>query len=365
MQAINQGIADFSVKSGPWRIDMNYFAKEGSVVEFVRARQYQGVIFTYMAPYARAIEAAGIPVVNALVSDEVVPSVTIDEQAVGRLGAEHLLQCGYKRFAFFGTKEPWSTARYEGFSSAILRQRDATVLQNVPCTLVNYGSSNEIDAAVGSCVDSLQPPVAIMACNDGWASRLTGHAIERGLRVPGDIAVLGVDNDLLLCETGACPLSSIDTDLHHVGFEAAHLLERRMRGESVSGNIPRIRPRAVVCRQSTSLFSHDDIDIASAMRFLYERACEGITVDDVCKHVALSRRTLEKRFTRAVGHSPGHEIRQIRIDRAKALLEETSMTLAEISIRCGYAYISGFATAFRSVVGVSPGEYRKVRHVPQ
>lgn len=353
MQAIHQGVAACSARVGPWRVDMQYFAREESVVPFLLGRKYDGVIVTYRAPFMRAVEAAGIPVVNALVYGEGVPAVSIDDRAVGEVGARHLFECGYKRLAFFGSDEPWSAGRAAGFRAAVEREGGQMV-----------GVSFSRESELVDAVQALRLSVGVMACNDAWARRLADHAIERGVRVPGDLAVLGVDNDELLCETGCCPLSSVDTDLHHVGFEAALLLDRRMRGEQIIGQVPWIKPKAVVRRQSTSLFTSPDPDIASAMRFLHERACDGVTVDEVCRHVALSRRRFEQRFTKVVGRSPGQEIRQVRIDRAKALLSETDMTLAEISVRCGYAYISGFAAAFRGVVGMSPGEYRRRNRKP-
>lgn len=354
MQAINHGIAACSKRVGPWRVEMQFFADEATVVEFVKRRKYDGVIVTFRGPLTERVAAAGVPVVNALASGQGVPAVTVDERAVGSMGAGHLMECGYKRFAFFGTREEWALRRLDGFRTALASAGHRAQ--------TNLGADEAGPVTeVSEFLDSLKLPVAVMACNDATARLVVDLAIERGVRVPGDLAVLGVDNDELLCETGACPLSSVDTDLYRVGFEAALLLDRRMRGElsADAHDASPVGPKEVIRRQSTSLFAHDDPDVASALRYIHERACDGISVDDVCRHIVLSRRRFEQRFTKALGRPPGVEIRQVRIDRAKALLTETEMTLAEISVRCGYAYISGFAAAFRAVVGMSPGEYRR------
>jgi LacI family transcriptional regulator len=205
---------------------------------------------------------------------------------------------------------------------------------------------------------SLERPVAVLACNDGHGRRIADAAVEMGLRVPGELAVLGVDNDEMSCETGAIPLSSVDPDLYRVGFEAGLRLEERMRGENV-GSTQMVSPKGVVRRESTSLFIHDDPDVAAALRFLYQHACDGITVEDVCGHVALSRRRFEQRFRAAVGRPPGEEIRRLRLERAKALLGETQMSLVEITRRCGYGHTPALTTAFRRAVGQSPSEYRR------
>jgi LacI family transcriptional regulator len=173
------------------------------------------------------------------------------------------------------------------------------------------------------------------------------------------MAVMGVDNDELRCETGTVPLTSIDTNIFRIGYEAGLMLDRLLRGETLKSSLLTVSPKAIVRRQSTSMAAHDDPDIAAAMRFIYEKACDGISVDDVCDHVVISRRRFEMRFKAAVGKSPGDEIRSIRIERAKALLVETDMTVVEIAVRCGYSHISGFATAFRRLVGVLPSEYRR------
>jgi LacI family transcriptional regulator len=120
-----------------------------------------------------------------------------------------------------------------------------------------------------------------------------------------------------------------------------------------------VPPKGVVRRQSTSLAAHDDSEIAAALRFIFERACDGIRVDDVCDHLAISRRRLEIRFRRAVGRSPGDEIREVRMERARSLLTETEMNIDDIANRCGYRHFSSFAKAFRQHTGVRPGEYRR------
>ena len=364
MQAINRGVADCSRRVGPWRIEMHHLVDEDDAVAFIAQRGFDGVITTYEAAFCPQLARADVPVVAAFANEDGLPSVTIDNTAIGRLGAAYLLECGYRHFAFYGLSEPWSVQRAEGFARE-LAEHDAEPPTRFQQPGESPSQATDEHLAFIQRLAGLNMPAAIMTCHDHAARVLLDAAIEHGVRVPGDLAVLGVDNDALLCETGACPLSSIDTNLYRVGFEAALLLDGLMRRDESTATPAPVPPKGVVPRQSTSPFAHNDPDVASALRFIHERAGEGLSVAELCEHVGLSRRRLEQRFASAVGRSPGDEIRQARIDRAKVLLTETDLTLGQVAVRCGYAYTSGFSAAFRDVVGLSPGQFRRNQDATQ
>lgn len=357
MQALNRGVAACARRLGPWCVEAHYYGPGDSFADYLLAKGYDGVIATLNSPSVGAIAANGVPLVMAMTPQGDFPSVLVDDEAVGVLAAEHLIECGYRRFAFFGVGASWSRDRYKGFAGA-LASRGFPVVSN---QMEGRWPTDAVAAdreVTRNFLSRLGKPVGLLACNDGHGRHVADFAAEMGLRVPGELAVLGVDNDELSCETGVIPMSSVDPDLYRLGFEAALHLDRRMRGEGDNGSYW-IKPKGIVRRESTSQFIHDDPDVAAALRFLYQHACEGITVDDICGHVALSRRRFEQRFRQAVGRSPGDEIRRLRIERAKALLSETHMSLAEITRRCGYGHAPALAAAFRRVVGESPSEYRK------
>ena len=363
MHAVNHGIAACSREIGPWRIDVQFFVDDKHAAKYVCDEGYDGVIMSYSRAFANEIEESGVPVVmvESLLGD--IPSVSHDHQAIGAMGAKHLVECGYRRFAFFGSSEMWSMKRYDGFAAELAR-----LSMPAPALLKDEetrprGRPRKISNLVDTFLSETTFPIAVMGCNDHLARIFLDYAIEKKVRVPSDLAVLGVDNDELSCETGACPMSSVDTDLYRLGFEAAILLDRRIRKDAIPQPLPIVTPKGIELRQSTSLFAHDDPDVASALRFIYERASRGITVNEVCRHVCISRRRLEQRFLQALGRSPGDEIRLLRIERAKTLLLETTMTLDEIGSRCGYSFTSGFSKAFRDVVGKSPGEFRRNRKI--
>ena len=176
--------------------------------------------------------------------------------------------------------------------------------------------------------------------------------------VPDQVAVLGVDNDELLCDLADPPLSSVIPDVRRTGYEAASLLDRMMRGEKVRGEGRLFVPLGVATRQSTDVVAVADRHISTAVRFIREHACNGITVTDIVKQVPLSRRVLETRFQKLLGRSPHEQIMAVKLDRVKRLLSETDLSLAVIADRTGFKHVEYLSVAFKRQVGVTASEYR-------
>lgn len=360
-------MAEGSRRFGPWRIEPLFYRPDDAFADYLLGQGYSGCIQTFDTPdNTRRLRRLGLPTVLAstpAVPTCDAPSVVPDDLAVGVLAAQHLYGCGYRRFAFAGLATAWAMDRYAGFVEEVRRRGSPFPVQTNATggSDADFPSPSQVSRPdhVRGFVRSLSHRTAVFAAHDALARRLVDEAVEAGLRVPGDLAVLGVDNDPLCCQTGTIPLSSVDTNLRRVGFLAALALDGLLRGEAPAAVVRKVAPLQVVRRQSTSLFAHDDPDIAAALRFLYEHACSDIGVDDVCRHVALSRRNLEQRFRSVVGRSPAEEIRHVRIDRAKSLLTETDLTLQEITRRCGYRHLPALAAAFRRLTGTSPAAYRR------
>lgn len=359
MQPLASGLAACARRVGRWQIDIS-FPVDDTGVEHLFDGSYEGVIMGYpIEPMPENVGASKTKVVSVTCRIPNVPAVVHDNEAIGRIAAEHLYECGYRSFAFYGAETDWSRNRLSGFTQS-LQTKGVTVATNQDSNGRFPGwLPQQKPKIIEAFIRKLPKPVAVFAAYDGVARPIVDLAVGNGLRVPGDMAVMGVDNDELRCETGTVPMTSIDTNIYRMGYEAGLLLDRLMRGEASRSALISVPPKEIVRRQSTSLAAHDDPDVAAAMRFIYERACDGISVDDVCDHVVISRRRFEIRFKRAVGKAPGDEIRSIRIERAKALLVETDMTVVEIATRCGYGHISGFATAFRKQTGMLPSEFRR------
>jgi len=321
-----------------------------------------------------------------------VPLCIPDHAAIGRLAADHLLGLGLRHFAYVGQPRHWgSRQRADGFVRAIggsdgvmewssngvkeaataARPHSTTPSLHHSITgppLPTFHGCFEIDpdasdeasrAAMGRWLAALPKPVGVLAFNDDHAERVPEAARRAGLDVPGDVAVVGVDNDDLVCDVTTPPLTSVDSAADRVGYEAAALLARLMDGESPPAGPVLVPPRGVVVRQSTDQLTVADADVAAAIRFIRLRAADGIDVRDVVAAVPVSRRTLERRFRDAIGHSLHEEIRRQRMERARSLLTETDLPLADVAAACHFKHPAHFTHAFRRHAGTTPGAYRR------
>lgn len=192
-----------------------------------------------------------------------------------------------------------------------------------------------------------------------------GHLAERGfhsrrsdIAVPEEVAVLGVDNDDILCRLADPPLSSVIPDTHRTGYEAAALLDRMMSGERIEPEGHLVRPRGIETRQSTDVLAIADPAVTETLRFIREHACDGISVKDVLARSRLSRRVLESRFRGLVGRSPHEELLRVRVARVKFLLCNTDLTIAEFAERTGYEHIEYLSAQFTRLVGQPPSQFR-------
>jgi LacI family transcriptional regulator len=199
----------------------------------------------------------------------------------------------------------------------------------------------------------------VFACYDGRAQQVLEACQLREWRVPDEIAVLGVDNDEVLCELCSPPLSSVQPNARRTGYEAAEMLARMMRGAKVAGGETRfVEPVRVVERQSTDVVSVADARVADAVRFIREHVGENIDVSDVLRAVPMSRTLLERKFASTLGHSPHREIVEQKIARAKHLLVESEVSIAVVAELAGFADASYLSVVFRREVGESPYAFR-------
>jgi LacI family transcriptional regulator len=309
---------------------------------------------------ARAIEASGVPAVN--VGSQMfdpIPTVRLDDEAVGRIAAEHLLGEDLRHFAYCGVPWIWySMVREDAFRRTIAAAgRACEVYNGVPH--FDAATANDTEPKLDEWLRSLPKPIGLMASDDPRARQVCDACKRLGLRVPDDVAIVGAGNDPLVCDVNDPPLSSVALAAERVGFEAARLLEQQMTGGAAPAQPRVIPPVGMVARFSTHVDSAGDADIAHAVRFIRESAKDGIAVEDVLNAVAVSRRTLEIRFRRVLGRSPAEEIRRVRIDRAKRLLIETDAGMEGVARGAGFSSANQFSETFRRETGVSPSQFRR------
>jgi LacI family transcriptional regulator len=290
-----------------------------------------------------------------------IPNFATDNDAIGRLGAEDLIERGLKSLAFCGIPHArltgWSAQRQQAF------QRCAEEA-GIPCSVFVGGSSSDRKTAklhqdLSAWLDSLDKPVGLMACYDVRARHVLTACRNLGLLVPEDVAVIGVDNDELMCELTNPPLSSIEQGSLTIGYQAAALLDQLMAGGTAPQLKSVVKPEGVVTRRSSDTLALDDADVAAAMRFIRQQACAGIQVDDVVQAVAVSRSSLESRFKAATGRTIHTQIQRVKVDRARQLLAATDLPLKKIAVEVGFRYVQHLITIFRRHAGCTPGDYRR------
>jgi LacI family transcriptional regulator len=290
-----------------------------------------------------------------------VPKIRPDNVAMGHLGAEHFIERGFRHFGFCGfSNEEWAKERRNGFVEALgLAGHTCELLEvNYPGDLTPFWDVEQTET-IAAWLQSLPQPVGVMASLDMQALQVISAAQSIGLLVPEEVAVLGANNDPIRCELAYPPLSSVAANPFQSGYQAAQLLTEMMAGRKPKDLDRRVEPVAVVTRPSTDVLAIEDKNIAAALGFIRQRACQGITVDEVAKHAFASRSQLEKKFRRHLGHSPQAEIRRVQVAKIRQLLIETDFPLKRIAELTGFEHVEYMCVVFKRLAGGSPGEYRR------
>jgi LacI family transcriptional regulator len=294
-----------------------------------------------------------------------IPYFATDDDAIARLAAEHLIDRGFRRLAFYGYPRTrilrWSEDRGRAFQQMAGQA-------GIPCSIYTGHHETackwmELQRGLMAWLRSLEKPVGLMACNDVRARHVLEACRTIGAKIPEDVALIGVDNDEMICDLTDPPLSSVEQGARRMGYEAAALLDRLMTG---SGRKPAqarfvVEPEGVVGRRSTDTLAIEDVDVAAAVRFIRRRACQRIQVDDVVRHVGVSRSTLKNRFKEVLGRSIHGEIQRVRLERARQLITDTDLPLKQIAIQAGFQYVQYLTRLFKNRIGQTPARFRRQR----
>ena len=293
-----------------------------------------------------------------------------DSFGAARLAAEHLLERGLRHFAYVGVHgRVWSERRREGFSQRVHEAGFEARVYAPPRATRDRDWERE-QPVLARWLSELPRPIGLLACDDERGREVLEACRVGGRQVPEEIAVVGVDNDELLCELADPPLSSVALNAEAGGYRAAALLDQmmraRLRGRATRTRARRllIEPLRVVTRRSTDIIAQGDPEIAAALRFLQDHAGELIGVSDVVKRLLISRRALEIRFRQAVGRTIREELERIRLERAKRLLLETDHSIARVAEAAGFHSSSYLAQVFRKSFGQTPARYRMQGRTP-
>jgi LacI family transcriptional regulator len=269
-----------------------------------------------------------------------------------------LNECGFTNFGFAGSGFNWSKWRRDHFKED-LNQKG---FQCHTFSSANYIKLNwlEQQEQIKNWLKTLPKPIGIFAGYDLMGRLIIDSCNKLGYMVPEEVAVIGVDNDPLICELCSPPLSSIIPDTYKTGYVAASLLESVIAKKDIGELSYRIKPLGIQKRRSTDTVAIDDPHISKAMHYIFENANSGtFNIDDILSFVPMSRRVFEKRFTDLIGRTPYKEMQRIRVNRIKELLKETDLPLFEIAYRSGFEHVSYMSYLFKRETGITPVLYRE------
>ncbi|MBN2211667.1 MAG: DNA-binding transcriptional regulator [Sedimentisphaerales bacterium] len=359
------GIARYARLHGPWtfyQTPPNYRSnvKPGAGLDYLKDVQIDGVVFCGGGQKVDQIKRINVPVVMVDVKETVPGFINVvgNCQAIGEMAGNHFLDRGFVHFAYCGFDEiHWSRERRDVFIDLLAAKGHPTAVYKQP-------PKSKWPAEQGymaQWLKTLQIPLAIMACNDDRAQTVIEACKIASLRIPDDVAVLGVDDDEAICVITDPPLSSIHLDFEKAGFEAAAVLESLMTGGKTSSEKMEIviEPTGVRTRQSTDILAIEDIQLRSALAFIRKSANQSLRVEDVVKVTTKSRRVLEQNFRKVLGRSILSEIRRVRVERVCELLIETNMSVAQIAAALSFGDVAHFSRYFYAEKNMTPIQFRK------
>lgn len=364
-RGVLRGIAEYVETRGRWSLYLDPRASGSYVADWLRGWDGDGVLAFIDDPaLANSLRRARIPAVELFGHrlDLGLAHVGNDEEAFGRLAAEHLLERHFRHFAFAGIQDAlWSERRRNGFLAILLQKNFATreMLSSADdrATLADW-ETNQL--RLRAWLRDLPKPCGLMACSDRHALRVLDACRAERIPVPQQVAVIGVDNDEETCRLANPPLTSVADCACQIGFRAASLLEELMAGGQFDPEqrilVP---PFGVVTRRSTEVTAVDDPLVARACELIRERACEGLCVAGLLAALRISKTSFYARFKKSLGRLPHEEILRTRLSRAQSLLRETALSAAEIAGRCGFTHPEYLNVAFKRELQQTPGEFRR------
>ena len=362
--AMLKGVAHFERNHQLWSGFLDDEARTERDPQWLRSKKWDGVISRHTTPaLVQACTELKLPLVdlNDIAPFPGVPKIRPDNVSIGHLGAEHFIERGHRSFGFAGfANDGWSGERRDGFVEALRLAGHACDVFEVqwPGDYNPAWDAGQADA-LSAWIKRLPKPAGIMACNDLRAQQIIGAAHASGILVPEEVAVLGANDEPIRCELAYPPLSSVSPNAFQSGYKAAETLAGLMAGRQPESLDVRIEPLGVSTRPSTDVLAIEDRSVAAALNFIRQKACLGVSVDDVVKSAHASRSQLEKKFRRHLGRSPQAEIRRVQVAKIKQLLVDTDYPLKKIAEMAGFEHVEYMSVVFKRLTQDSPGEFRR------
>jgi len=359
------GIHEYATEHGGWSLVISPEA-HFLPVSSLQGWDGDGVIAMINTPDdARIARSLGVPVVNisGALEDAGLPRVRVDYRAAGQLAAEHLLDGGFRRFAYYGLQGFWYARLFgEGFAERVGEYGAKCVVHESPPSIGAAKPWQQGQAELEAWLSTLQTPVGLAASHDNRARMVIDACHRLQLQVPEDVAVIGLNNDTLTCEYCNPPLSSVARNAQQVGYQVAALLDRLIQGEQPPPRDILIEPVGVVRRASTNVLAVEDPQLAKAVRFIQENVGQPFGVQAVLEHSNVSRRWLEYAFQKWLRRTPHAFICETRVAHAQKLLASSDeLSYSEIARACGFSSNKRLNVVFRRITGVAPREFRETQ----
>lgn len=353
------GVSEYARRLG-WRMMLVRQGGSAAAREVLRLRPDGIIAYVADKPLLAAAHQLNVPLVDTALGDIRVPfAITLDNEAVGRLAGQHLLNAGLKNFGYCGVNRRLASQVREASLEKFLAQHGFALHRFAQ--QVTEGESRL--EPLMKWLRRLPQPLGLLAFDDKLGERVLTACHWAGLAVPDQVAVLGVGNDELMCEVAWPSLSSVSFPTQRLGYEAAEMLNLALQGRPVKPPLRQIQPAGIVARGSTDTLSlHDDFTQA-VLRLVRQRYGETVGVDQIADELKVSRRTLERRFLAALGRTVHDELVRLRLQKAQDLLSGGSHAINHVAHACGYSTPASFSRAFRQLTGRWPSEYRNETRV--
>jgi len=303
----------------------------------------------------RFIVASGLPCVDLSEwrTDLKFPRVSADNERIGQMAVEHFCAFGHRSFGWFCHQQnPVAKARCQSYTHELQERGIAS-----PARF--SGKQTQDRQKMENWLSRIEKPAALFAYNDSDAAWLMSNCLEAGYRVPEDFAILGVDNNPLICEHLPVSLSSINHDHERIGYEGSLLLDRIMAGKPLENEVITIEPTGVTLRASSDALATSDPLVRKAVSYLQEHLRESIGTLEIAASLGISRRNLEMRFQKALACSLHQKLVELRLIRAATLLAESAKPVEDVAALCGFCHAPHLCRVFKEKYGLPPRAYRK------
>ena len=310
---------------------------------------------------AAAVKRLKVPTINLSTSMRIspVPRIAIDHYAAGRMAAEHLLKLGFRRLAYYGLKGAWFSQLAEaGFVDTVRTAGGSWTTLRGQIEEVEYRSISKHDVEIRHWLSTIQPPFGVLAVHDYRARHLIGVCHDVGLRIPDDVAIVGINNDRIVCEFSEPQLTSVSLKGQVIGLAAAKMLDRWMNGKRPRVEETMFAPEAIAPRGSTDVIAVDDPITSKALQYMQQHFRDKIDIGTTAQALDVSRRSLERAFQRSMNTSPHNLLARLRVQYAMNLLDQRDLTLDAVAQKAGFGSARRLAIVFHRVTGSSPRKYR-------